>query len=83
MPLIQRRCAGCHAGQPSISGFTAPPLGVAFDDRQQVENQAQRIYQVAVATRSMPLGNMTGMTEDERELLAQWYAAQQKKILNR
>ena len=79
MPLIQRRCVGCHASQPSISGFTAPPLGVAFDDMQQVENQAQRIYQVAVATRSMPLGNMTGMREDERELLAQWYAAQLKK----
>lgn len=83
MPLIQRRCAGCHAAQPSVSGFTAPPLGVAFEDMQQVENQAQRIYQVAVATRSMPLGNMSGMSEDERELLAQWYAAQQKKILNR
>lgn len=79
MPLIQRRCAGCHASQPTIGGFTAPPLGVAFDDVQQVENQAQRIYTVTVATRTMPLANMTGMSEEERELLAQWYAAQLKK----
>ncbi|MGH8033937.1 MAG: urate hydroxylase PuuD [Lysobacterales bacterium] len=74
MPLIRHRCAGCHASQPTLAGFTQPPLGLTFDSEELVEAQAQRIFQSAVTTRTMPLGDLTGMTEEERELLARWYA---------
>ena len=74
MPLVRQRCSGCHTSQPTLAGFTEPPLGLAFDSEDLVEARAERIYQSAVATRTMPLGNLTAMTEDERELLGRWYA---------
>jgi uncharacterized membrane protein len=73
MPIITERCAGCHASQPSLAGFAAPPLGVMFDSPEQVDTQAERIYQTAVNTRTMPLGNFTGITEEERKQLSRWY----------
>jgi len=74
MSIIEERCTGCHSNSPAVSGFAAAPLGLAFDDEQQVEIQAQRIFQATVTTRTMPLGNMTGMSEEERDVVARWYA---------
>ena len=42
--------------------------------RLRLEAMAPRVYQSVVVTRTMPLGNLTGMTDEERELLARWYA---------
>jgi uncharacterized membrane protein len=50
----------------------SPPLGIAFDTPKQIKAQAARIEEVAVSTRTMPLGNATGMTQDERDLLGAW-----------
>jgi uncharacterized membrane protein len=35
--------------------------------------EAQRIHQQTVLTRVMPIGNLTNITEDERELIDRWY----------
>ena len=35
---------------------------------------ADRILARAVDTKTMPLGNMTGMTDDERVILGRWIA---------
>jgi uncharacterized membrane protein len=43
-----------------------------FDTPDQIQSRAQRILERAVTTRTMPLGNLTGVTEAERELLGQW-----------
>jgi len=48
--------------------------GVAFDSPREIEAWAPRIYERAVVTRTMPLGNATNMTDAERDLLAQWFA---------
>ena len=74
MPVIRERCSTCHAAKPTHAGFPAPPLGVILEDEHSLETQASRVYQSTVATRTMPLGNITGMTDEERELLARWYA---------
>jgi len=79
MPVIRERCAGCHSHHPTQAGFSEPPLGIAFDMAQEVESQAQLIHQATVTTRIMPLGNLTGMTEKERELVARWYADQSQR----
>jgi len=50
------------------------PLGIALDTEQRLEANAARVYQSTVVTRIMPLGNLTGMTGEERELLARWAA---------
>ena len=45
----------------------APPNGAAYDNAAQLQRYAPKIYERAVATKSMPLGNVTGMTEGERD----------------
>jgi uncharacterized membrane protein len=72
VPIIQNRCVACHSAAPSDAGFKAPPKGIAFDSPAEVERYAEQILRVAVRTRSMPLGNRTGMTAEERALLGRW-----------
>jgi uncharacterized membrane protein len=67
-PVIVQRCAACHSG-------AAAPLGIRFETREQIEARADDIERQAVHTRAMPPGNATGMTEEERELLAAWIAS--------
>jgi uncharacterized membrane protein len=64
-PIVEQRCASCHSG-------ASAPAGVRLETREQVAAQAAAIEQVAVLTRVMPLGNATGMTDAERELLGRW-----------
>ncbi len=70
--IVQSRCGTCHSRVPSAAGFAAAPAGVTFDDANSVRRLAMRIYQRAVVTRTMPLANVTGMTDEERAVLARW-----------
>jgi len=70
--VIARRCAACHSATPTLPGFAAAPAGVLLDTPDQIRSQAPRIEAVAVATQTMPFGNVTGMTTDERDLLGRW-----------
>ena len=70
--VIARRCVPCHSSQPTQPGFTEAPNGVMFDTQDQIVARAQQIYQQAVVTKNMPLGNLTGITQDERDLLGAW-----------
>jgi uncharacterized membrane protein len=72
VPVIQNRCVACHSATPSDVGFRAPPKGIAFDSPAEIERYADQILRVAVRTHSMPLGNRTGMTPEERALLGRW-----------
>ena len=73
--IVVQRCASCHAEKPTQEGFTAAPKNVVLDTPALIVANAQKIYQQAVATKAMPIGNLTGMTEDERATLAAWIAA--------
>jgi uncharacterized membrane protein len=73
-PIVAQRCAVCHAAKPTQPGFTTAPLGVVLDTPQSIQSNAQRIYQQAVATQAMPIGNVTNMTPAERKLLGDWIA---------
>jgi uncharacterized membrane protein len=70
--IIDRRCAACHSANPSITDFGPSPGGVSFDDPARIQALADRIRVRAIETRTMPLGNRTGITERERALLARW-----------
>ena len=72
-PVIEHRCVSCHASRPSHVAFPAPPAGVIFDNDQQIVADAERIYQQTVVTRAMPIGNLTGISEEERGLIDAWY----------
>ena len=73
--VIARRCAPCHSAAPTFPGVTAPPGGVAFDTPEQIRVRASRIAERVVAQQTMPLGNVTGITPEERDLLGRWIQA--------
>lgn len=69
--VIAARCMGCHATEPSLPGFAAPPKGLALEDRATIEAHRASIA-AQVESRVMPLGNLTGMTDEERALVVAW-----------
>jgi len=73
--IVAQRCAGCHADHPTQAGFAAAPQDVKLDTPERIVDNAPKIYEQAVATRAMPIGNLTGMTEAERSAIAAWVAA--------
>jgi uncharacterized membrane protein len=74
-PILHARCAGCHAARPSQPGIDVAPKGVLLDTPAHIVANAAAIRQQAVLTRAMPLGNLTQMTDDERERLGAWIDA--------
>ena len=72
--IIDRRCTQCHSATPTDPVYTTAPNGVMFDTPEQSYTWVARIKERAVVTRTMPLGNKTGMTDRERELIAHWIA---------
>lgn len=72
--IVARRCVSCHAAKPSDENFDVPPKNVVFDTAEQIRDQAPKIRAVAVLTRTMPVGNETEMTDEERRILGRWIA---------
>jgi len=72
--IVTARCVTCHSPNPAISIYGPKPGGVSFEDDARVRQLADRIRVRAVETRTMPLGNMTGITEQERAILGRWVA---------
>ena len=72
--VIQERCAVCHSAKPTSPLFSTAPAGIMFDTPQQIQQLAPRIQAQAVASQIMPLGNITQMTQEERNLVGQWIA---------
>jgi len=70
--ILERRCTTCHAEHPSNPSFPEAPSGVKLDRPDRVALHAPRIQVRAIDTRTMPLGNLTGMTDAERDTLAAW-----------
>jgi uncharacterized membrane protein len=68
--IVRERCVPCHSSHPTK--VAAAPLGIKFDTAAEIHSQAAAIERVAVESTTMPLGNATGMTQDERELLGAW-----------
>jgi uncharacterized membrane protein len=75
-PAVQQvfaaRCVTCHSSHPTNPGFSAAPKGVMFDTQAEIVANAQRAYQQVVVTKAMPLGNVTGITDAERDLIGRW-----------
>jgi len=71
--IIEKRCTNCHARVPAFEGFASAPLGVELDSSQKLIQHAQMVYQTVVISRVMPLGNLTQMTDAERQQVASWF----------
>jgi len=74
VPIVEQRCSGCHSLSPTQPGFAVAPQGLAFDGEREMERYRDRIYTATVVTKTMPLGNLTGITEEERQQIAQWFS---------
>jgi uncharacterized membrane protein len=73
--IVTQRCASCHAAKPTQAGFAAAPAGLVLDTPELVRQHAGKIHQQAVVLKSMPIGNMTSMTDAERAELGEWFSA--------
>ena len=71
MTIIEQRCVSCHAVNPSNAGFTAAPAGIVFESAQQALTVKDKMIP-ALQTGYMPLGNLTQMTDQERQQLMVW-----------
>lgn len=72
--IIHERCTVCHSANPVQPGFAMAPGAVILETDNQIETMAARIYSTTVVTRSMPIGNFSKITEEERQVIAAWYA---------
>ena len=70
--IMRQRCVACHAERPTQPGFAQAPGGVLLDTPDRIRTAAPRIHQAAVVARTMPIANLTGITESERATLAAW-----------
>lgn len=70
--VITKHCVQCHSASPVFTGIAVPPGGFVLDTEEQILAGRGLILSRAVLSNSMPPGNITGMTEDERAILAAW-----------
>lgn len=74
--ILSSRCLSCHSEHPTDSVYRTPPLGAVLETEAQVRAKADKIHLLAILAKTMPLGNKTGMTEEERAILAYWLKSQ-------
>ena len=73
--VVHHRCTTCHSSTPTHPAFPAAPAGVELDTDAQIIAEAERIHQQTVVTRVMPIGNLTGISEEERQIIDRWHSA--------
>jgi uncharacterized membrane protein len=70
--VVNRRCIECHSEQPTNRAFPIAPKGVMLDTALRMKQYARRIEARVAVERTMPLANMSGMTDEERWVLGRW-----------
>jgi uncharacterized membrane protein len=70
--MIRKHCSACHSDTPTHADWSEAPLGAKFDTMAEVKSHAEKIKSQAVDSDAMPLGNETGMTDEERKKLGDW-----------
>jgi len=72
LAIARRHCVACHAHTPTHPSFAAPPKNVALETVDELKAWAAKILEQVVLDRNMPVGNDSGMTEEERQALGRW-----------
>ena len=75
--IFSKRCQTCHSEFPSQMEFseTGAPNGVKFDTPEQIKFFSPKIWKKAIEEKSMPPGNLTNITDAERDSIAAWIKA--------
>jgi len=66
--VINQHCLSCHGAQVQMKN-------VRLDTAESIKLHAQNVYQQVSVTQQMPMNNATGITPEERQLVASWYLA--------
>jgi uncharacterized membrane protein len=66
--VIDQHCLSCHGAQVQMKN-------VRLDTPANIKLNAQNVYQQVSVTQQMPMNNATGITPQERQLVASWYLA--------
>lgn len=74
LEISSRHCLSCHARRPANEAFSEPPKGVILESASDLRRFSAGIMQQTVQSRAMPLGNTTGMSEEERAQLGAFLA---------
>jgi uncharacterized membrane protein len=73
LAIVQTRCVMCHADKPNYPGFYAAPKGVLLETPEHLQQHAGVIAST-VASKYMPLANLSKITDRERAQIAKWFA---------
>ncbi|PKM17026.1 MAG: hypothetical protein CVV12_00140 [Gammaproteobacteria bacterium HGW-Gammaproteobacteria-2] len=73
--IVVQRCNACHSEHPSL--MASAPKGTMFDHPEQIEQRAELIYQQVAVLQVMPPGNITQLSDAERNMIARWYQGRQ------
>jgi len=73
--IVISRCSMCHAKETVWATLPMAGRDVLLDDAYQIRRHAPLIDTTTVRSSAMPPGNITGMTSEERGILAAWIAA--------
>jgi uncharacterized membrane protein len=76
LSIVQTRCSACHAAVPTDRTVKVAPKGIELETLENLRRYAQQINTQAVINKAMPMGNKTGMLQEERAKLGAWIAAQ-------
>jgi uncharacterized membrane protein len=72
LAISAKHCMNCHARHPRHESFKEPPKNVVLETADDLRRHAKPILMQTVQNRAMPLGNQTGMTDEERATLGRW-----------
>jgi len=70
--IFTNRCNTCHAANPTDELWVAAPNGVMFDTPDQIVAMKDQIMMRVVVTETMPMGNTTNITPEERDMIRRW-----------
>lgn len=73
--IVLGRCSMCHAREVFWPGLAHAPKGVVLETPRDIRVHADQIRAQAYQTHAMPPGNLTGIEDGERRLLARWVDA--------
>jgi len=69
--IVSARCVPCHAAHPMQPGFNAAPKGVVLESRDDLLTHLSQV-EPQLASRAMPIANLTHMTDAERGAVLDW-----------
>ena len=65
LKIVEQRCVLCHGEQVQMKN-------VRLDSPENLQKHVAMIYQQVAVTKQMPMNNATGITPEERQIIADW-----------